>query len=118
MTENNIADSIIKLAASVPEQIDEDPRKIVLAILSLTEEICVEGEYEEQFDQWCDEIADLWCKVNGEHLWTFDHCGFWGHQYCALCRSPKYPEIPGSCSKCVDLMKITESEYNQTLTED
>ena len=106
-----LIDAIRDLAVSVPDDIDEDPRKIVGAIMFLIDEIYIEGEYEEQFDNWRDRVAKLWCEVSGEHVWINDHCGFWGHQYCQSCRAAKYPEIPGSCSKCGDLMKITEAEY-------
>lgn len=106
-----LADSIRSMAVSVPDEIDEDPRKIVGAILLLIDEICMEGELEGQFDQWRDKVAESWCEVSGEHSWIHDHCGFWGHQYCRWCRAAKYLEIPGSCSECGDLMKITEAEY-------
>lgn len=106
-----VADSIRSVAVSVPDSIHEDPRKIVGAILLLIDEICIEGEYEEQFDEWRDKVAEAWCELTGEHQYVHDHCGFWGHQHCLWCRSLKYPEIPSSCSKCGDLMKITEAEY-------
>ena len=106
-----LSDAIKSVAVAVPDVIEEDPRNIVGAILLLIDEICIEGEYEDQFDKWRDKVAESWCELSGEHFWTLDHCGFWGHQYCHWCRMPKYPEIPGSCSKCADLMKITEAEY-------
>lgn len=106
-----VADSIRSVAVSLPDNIHEDPRKIVGAILLLIDEICIEGEYEDQFDDWRDKVAGAWCELSGEHQWVYDHCGFWGHQYCLWCRTPKYPEIPGRCSECGDLMKITEAEY-------
>lgn len=106
-----VAKSIRSVAGSVPNVINEDPRKIVGAILLLIDEICIDGELEEQFDKWRDRVAESWCELSGEHLWALDHCGFWGHQFCLWCRAAKYPEIPGSCSKCGELMKITEEEY-------
>ena len=106
-----VAEAIRSVAVSVPDCIREDPRGIVAAILLLIDEICVEGELEKQFDDWRDKVAEAWCGFSGEHKWVHDHCGFWGHQYCHWCRTRKYPELPGSCSKCSELMKITEAEY-------
>lgn len=106
-----VAESIRSVAVNVPDNIHEDPLQIVGAILLLIDEICIEGEHEEQFDAWRAKVFEAWCELTGEHRWINDHCGFWGHQYCHWCRSQKYPEIPGSCSECGDLMKITESEY-------
>lgn len=113
----SVSELIRSTAVVVPDVLDEDPRKIVDAILFLLEEICVEGELEEQFDSWREKVAEAWCELSGEHSWVRDHCGFWGHQSCHRCRTLKYPELPGSCSKCGDLMKITEAEYIQQCDE-
>lgn len=111
LDEKWLHDAICSLAVTIPDTSYGEAKSIVAAILFLLDEIQIVGEYEEQFDNWRDNVAGSWCKVSGEHCWTHDHCGFWGHQYCNWCRTAKYPEIPSSCSECGDLMKITENQY-------
>lgn len=113
-SEGGFAESIRSLAGNIPDPVNEDPREIVRAILLLIDNIYVDGEHEREFDEWCDSAGAAWCKLSGQHQWIHDHCGFWGHQYCRWCDTRKYPEIPGRCSQCGDLMKISESEYSGT----
>lgn len=115
MSETSVADQIHGI--EVPDFIDsEEGQKIAGAVLTLLSEIGVEGELEDAFDEWKDGIGEAWCKATKSHQWVHDHCGFWGHQYCAWCHEAKYPEISSRCSDCRELMRITEDQYNKTTT--
>jgi len=113
----SIVNAIRSVARSLPDCINEDPRQVVGAILLLAHEICIEGQFEEQYDLWRDTAAESWCKISGEHEWIHDHCGFWGHQYCRWCRVEKYPESPGGHNECGDLLRVSESEYRSRRLE-
>jgi hypothetical protein len=112
----NIAVKIRNLAATVLA----DPQKcsasdVVDAIILLLGETVLEDPAEcEKLAEWEDEVRGLVCKLKGEHSWLYDHCGFWGHQYCWLCRDSKYPEL-GSLACCKVLLgDMTEAEYQAT----
>mgnify|MGYP003405198786 CR=1 FL=1 len=111
----NIAAKIRDLAAS-PEAAKLQTcsaSDVVDAIILLLGEIILLDEAEcEKLADWEDEVRGLVCKLKGEHSWLYDHCGFWGHQYCWLCRDYKYPELGGSlCSAKNVVGDMTEDEY-------
>lgn len=108
-----VSDSIRELVDRIPAKHAEDPKALGDSILILLDYVDIDGcgELEDQFYEWKETVGATWCKLTGRHYWVHDHCGFWGHQFCNYCGTPKYPEIPGRCSECSELAKITEDQY-------
>ena len=108
-----VSDSIRQLVGMIPAKHNEDPKALVDAILFLLDyvDIDVSSELIDQFCDWEESVGATWCKMTGIHYWVHDHCGFWGHQFCKHCGTQKYPEIPGRCSECSELAKMTEDQY-------
>lgn len=108
-----VSDSIREVVKKIPADHCEDPKAIVDTILLLLDcvDIDLTSELTDQFCDWKELVGLEWCKQTGSHYWVHDHCGFWGHQFCSYCGTAKYPEIPGRCSECSDLAKITEDQY-------
>lgn len=69
---------IRSLAASVPDEVSEDPALIVRALIFLAEEIYIDKFDSTEYYEWCSQIAGLWCEISSKHDWIHDHCGFWG----------------------------------------
>lgn len=59
----------------------------------------------EELEKFKELLALEYCRLKGGHRWTFDHCGYWGHQYCVNCGNAKYPELVGL--RCDDAAKVT-----------
>lgn len=117
MTENIVT----KLTALRSAEFDVEPNDckavdVMRAVCLLLDEVILCNDSEtDKLDEWLNEIRFMQCRIMGEHSWVYDHCGFWGHQYCAECRAPKYKELIGM--RCSEARKrignITESEYNK-----
>lgn len=114
----NIVDQILALRPrSLDKEHDVTFADIASAIRHLLAEIVLKDDAEcEKLDEWEDQIAELRCKISGNHEWEFDQCGYWGHQYCLHCDAAKHPELASlSCRDAVDKVgKITEEEYIQS----
>lgn len=88
--------------------------EVSAAICSLLSEIVLASDTEcDKLTDWEQEIRSLRCKIVGEHEWTYDHCCYWGHQYCLGCHERKYPELSIlSCTAAIEKIgRIKESEY-------
>lgn len=84
------------------------------AVCCLLGEIILKDDAEcDKLDDWEKEIRELRCKIIGEHVWEYDQCGYWGHQYCFGCHKAKYPELMKlRCSEAIaKIGRIEESEY-------
>ena len=108
---SKLVEAIRDLTASVDET-KEKTNDLVSALMLLLDEVTVDDE--EVFYDWTDKIGQAWCEASGNHKWTHDHCGFWGHQFCDFCHQRKYPEVPSRCGDCLELMKMTEDQYMET----
>lgn len=64
------------------------------------------GEIEDELNQWG-------CKAFDNHVWVYDMCGMWQHQYCAYCDSSKYPSMRGkTCGQLnKEMGNISEADY-------
>ena len=96
----------------------ETAAEVSAAICQLLGELVLKDDSEdEKLIDWEQEIRELRCKVIGEHDWTFDHCCYWGHQFCCGCHAHKYPELGKlRCSEAKQKIgDITEDEYRATL---
>ena len=71
-------------------------------------------------EEWIEEIQKARCRVIEDHMWTHDHCGYWGHMYCAGCGKLKYEELARlSCSEANEFTDgRTEESYQQKKAED
>lgn len=88
---------------------------VAAAVCNLLGEIILKDDAEcNRLSDWEQEIRELRCKLLGEHVWEYDHCGYWGHQYCVVCHQRKYPELGKlRCSEAIEKIgRIDESEYN------
>jgi hypothetical protein len=87
--------------------------ELIDAICRLTDQISLADEsLAGMFYTFTDRILELRCELHGSHQWEHDHCGYWGHQYCRVCRCRKYPSIPSRCGEAQrQLGKVTEEEY-------
>lgn len=84
------------------------------AVSNLLGEIILKDDTEcGKLCEWEQGIRELRCKLLGEHTWTHDHCGYWGHQYCLGCNQHKYPELGKlRCSEAIEKIgRIDESDY-------
>jgi len=108
-----VADSIRQLVKTLPARHLESPEALGDAILYLLDSVDIadKSNITDQYYDWVESVGSAWCKLTRRHYWVYDHCGFWGHQYCLYTGIRKYPEIPSRCSECGELMKITEDEY-------
>jgi hypothetical protein len=111
MNEQEYADKIRQLALDGPEEINQNGKAVIDAILFLIDYTCLNGDLEKEYEEWSRASLELWCDTIHEHDWTNDHCGWWGHQYCPRCRQSKYPEFKGNHSDHVGFTKITEENY-------
>lgn len=90
------------------------------AVCSLLAETILKDEAEtDKLSEWEDGIRRLLCDLIGEHTWTFDHCGYWGHQYCLGCHMHRYPELGTlRCSAAIEKVgNVTEDEYRRDALE-
>ena len=93
--------------------------EVANAITLLLDEIILKDEAQcELLGQWHNEIRSLQCKLLREHSWAFDHCGYWGHQYCECCNVAKYPDLRAlRCSEAHSKIgNIKESEYRKRMS--
>ena len=117
---DNTENIVTKLTALRSAELDVEHNTckavdVMRAVCLLLDEVCLLDDSEnDKFDEWVNDVRMAQCRIMGEHSWIYDHCGFWGHQYCAGCRAPKYKELIGM--RCSDVFKrigkISESEYN------
>jgi len=115
MTTETIVDQLNKLAEQ-QDYVNPHPvtsLELIDAICRLTDQISLSDEsMAGMFYTFTDRILSLRCELHGKHQWEHDHCGYWGHQYCRVCRCRKYPQIPSRCSEAMEqLGKVTEEEY-------
>ena len=99
-----------------PDGVQEDctAEEMVKSLCIMIDEIFLKDENEyEKFYKWVEKIIQLQCEVIADHKWIYDHCGFWGHQYCEKCHEVKYPDLGKlSCSEAFKLLNgMTEEEY-------
>lgn len=88
--------------------------EVAEAICSLLSEIILADDSEcEKLADWEQAIGEQRCKILGKHVWEYDHCGYWGHQYCRCCRVAKYPELQKlRCSDAIAKVgRIKEEQY-------
>ena len=83
--------------------------------LLLSEVVLKDEREDEKLDDWHTEVRLLICEIIKQHIWTYDHCCYWGHQYCITCRQPKYPELNKlKCSEAKNKVgDISEEEYEK-----
>ena len=66
-----------------------------------------------RFDEIEDELNRWGCRTFDAHEWINDQCGYWQHQLCMHCQTPKYPDL--AKQSCGDLSAkmglMTEDEY-------
>jgi len=105
------------MRAEITDSIHDTTAAVVSAAICqlLREIILCDDTEDEKLGEWEDAIRKLRCEVIGEHDWTLDHCGYWGHQFCGGCRSAKYPELGKlRCSEARDQIgNISEDEYRE-----
>lgn len=79
----------------------------------LSEVILKDDDQDEKMGDWLQGISELRCKIIGEHVWYYDQCGYWGHQYCGGCQRSKYPELAKlRCSEAIEKIgRIKEVDY-------
>lgn len=105
--------NLIRGEITDPEH-DASAASVSAAICDLVSEILLLDDSEhDKFDDWVMEIRSQRCKMLGQHDWIPDQCGYWGHQFCSCCLSPKYVGLAGlSCSDAKSKIgDITEDEY-------
>ena len=85
---------------------------VTLGQLMYEIELADSGE-EDRYIDWVYECRKLGCEIVGAHGWQYDHCGYYGHQYCDACGASKYPELRKlSCSEASEKYgNITEDQY-------
>lgn len=116
----NIADVLQKIGRSelLSQRQNCTALDVAKAICTMLSETVLQSDEEtEKLTDWEQEIRDLICKVIGEHVWEYDQCGYWGHQYCVSCHNPKYPELMKlRCSEAVAKIGcIREEDYTDEL---
>ena len=104
---------LMRAEVTAPEH-DCSAAEVAGAVCMLLGEIILKDDSEcEKLGDWEQEIRELRCKIIGEHVWEFDQCGYWGHQYCLSCNQQKYPELGKlRCSEAIaKIGRIEELEY-------
>lgn len=117
---STIVDELRKLMRSEITDPEHDctAAEVAGAVCCLLGEIILKDDKEcDKLANWEQEIRELRCKIIGEHTWEYDHCGYWGHQYCLGCGQSKYPELAKlRCSEAIAKVgRIEESEYTPSL---
>ena len=115
---SRIVEKINALSSSVESlEFSESALEVAKSICELTENILLADDLEvEKLSEFEESIRQLLCdKIVGFHSWQFDQCGYWGHQYCAVCLVSRYPDL--ASMRCSDAYKKTENATEEQWLE-
>jgi hypothetical protein len=112
----NVAERILDLRRHCDDDSDCTAQEVIAAVCDLMSEIvcCTDAE-NDILQEYEERIRAIRCEMQLDHEWIYDHCCFWGHQYCTNCRKAKYPTLVGLlCSEACELVggkHVTEAEW-------